>query len=592
MLLQTLFVTGFVPLILAKPLFSRWENVRVKHAWKEVPSGWQDQGPAPTDHEMTMRIGLKQGNLDRLLASLYEVSDPTHSRYGQHLTKEETDALVRPHADTINTVDAWLVHHGISPSSCHRSGAGDWIALNVTVAQAERMLDTKYNVYSHSPSSDAVVRTLSYSLPSVLHDHIDVITPTTYFGTMRSMRKTSFLQPEIAPAPPQADSDSLVRPISAAAVPSSCSSTITPACLRALYNTASYVPAASSTNKLGIAGYLGEYANDADLQTFFKKYRTDAVGTKMTHIQINGGGNNQNDAGTEANLDIQYTEGISYPTPNIYYSTGGSPPFTPDSSTPSNTNEPYLDWLNYVLAQSTIPQTFSTSYGDDEQTVPKDYAISVCNLFAQLGARGSSILFSSGDDGVGAGNCQTNDGTNVRKFQPSFPASCPYVTTVGGTYRVPEVAVSFSGGGFSNYFAQPAYQATAVKNYIAAFGTSYNTLYNASGRAYPDVAAQGNGFAVVIDGVTRSVGGTSASAPTVAGVISLLNDYRISIGKSPLGFLNPLIYSTASSGFNDITSGSNPGCSTNGFTAKTGWDPVTGLGTPDFLKLQTIVRNV
>jgi len=85
------------------------------------------------------------------------------------------------------------------------------------------------------------------------------------------------------------------------------------------------------------------------------------------------------------------------------------------------------------------------------------------------------------------------------------------------------------------------------------------------------------------------VGGTSASSPTFAGVIALLNDFRLSQNKSSLGFLNPLIYSTGTAGFNDITSGSNPGCGTNGFSAGTGWDPVTGLGTPDFGKLQALI---
>jgi tripeptidyl-peptidase I len=126
----------------------------------------------------------------------------------------------------------------------------------------------------------------------------------------------------------------------------------------------------------------------------------------------------------KANLDIQYAESISFPTPNIYYSTGGSPPFIPDSITPSNTNEPYLDWLNFVLEQETIPQTISTSYGDDEQTVPPDYAASVCDLFVQLGSRGVSVLFSSGDFGVGGGSCVANDGSNHVKFIPVFPASC------------------------------------------------------------------------------------------------------------------------------------------------------------------------
>ena len=80
----------------------------------------------------------------------------------------------------------------------------------------------------------------------------------------------------------------------------------------------------------------------------------------------------------------------------------------------------------------------------------------VCNLFAQLGARGSSVMFSSGDDGVGGGDCLSNDGTDTKMFIPNFPASCPYVTTVGGTIGIsPETAVDFSGGGFSNYFAQP-----------------------------------------------------------------------------------------------------------------------------------------
>jgi tripeptidyl-peptidase-1 len=104
-----------------------------------------------------------------------------------------------------------------------------------------------------------------------------------------------------------------------------------------------------------------------------------------------------------------------------------------------------------------------------------------------------------------------------------------------------------------------------------------------TGRAYPDLAAQGSGFQVVVSGRTVSVGGTSASSPvcismahnlikwtnhgryqTVAGVFSLLNDFRLSQGKTSLGFINPLIYSTAAKGFNDITSGSNPGCGTAG----------------------------
>ncbi|KAJ7493198.1 peptidase S8/S53 domain-containing protein [Mycena galericulata] len=583
MLWLSAFVFGLVHLSAAKPLSSkRWEDVAVKHAWVETPRGWEFLSAAPADHLLDMRIGLKQNKLEELISSLFEVSDPTHEKYGQHLSKEEVNALVAPHPDSVEAVESWLEHHGINPDDAHfRSTAGEWVTIRVSVAQAESMLNTKYGVYHHAGSDSYVVRTMEYSLPRELHSHVDVITPTTYFGTLRSMRATSFIQPQTT-----GDVESFAAEISPLAVPASCGSTVTAACVRAMYNTTNYVPKATATNKLGITGYLEEFASDSD-------FRSDAVGVTFTHVQVNGGLNTQSDPGVEANLDIQYSLAISAPTEATFWSTGGSPPFTADSFTPTNTNEPYLDWLNFVLNQTTIPQTIvSIVYAscDDEQTVPEDYAVSVCNLFAQLGARGTSVMFSSGDEGVGGGNCLTNDGTNKEVFQPAFPASCPFVTTVGGTTKVnPEVAVDFSGGGFSRYFAQPSYQTAAVSTFLSNLGTKFSGLFNASGRAYPDVAAAAQGFQVVVSGRTESVAGTSCSSPTFAGVVTLLNDFRISEGKAPLGFLNPLFYSTATTGFNDIVSGSNPGCGTAGFTAGKGWDPVTGLGTPDFLRLQALV---
>lgn len=107
------------------------------------------------------------------------------------------------------------------------------------------------------------------------------------------------------------------------------------------------------------------------------------------------------------------------------------------------------------------------------------------------------------------------------------------------------------------------------------------------------MAAQGDFFRIWLSGVPRKIGGTSASSPTFAGIIALLNDVRLREGKAPLGFLNPWIYSTASIGFNDITIGHNGGCGTYGFNvsvvtlcipfylnkgfrqATTGWDPGT-----------------
>ncbi|KAF4612315.1 hypothetical protein D9613_003707 [Agrocybe pediades] len=588
-----------------KPLSRRWADVAEVHSWNEIPRGWKVLSSAPPDYPLNMRIGLKQYGMDELIENLLEISDPTHPRYTQHLTKEEANAFKAPHKDASQAVDEWLAFHDINLSSADRTPSGDWISITIPVSQAEALLNTEYHLYEHLSSGEQVIRTLRYSLPRELHAHVDVVAPTTYFGTLKSMKATSFLLPNVDPvsvgdyvaqAASEKHSAGAASENNPGAVLPSCNNTITPACLRALYKTYDYTPASTDKNALGVVGYLNEFANKMDHQMFFKTFRADVPATNAAGFEtvlVNGGQDDQSKPGVEANLDIQYTTGISYPTPNTYYSVGGSPPFQPDSFTTKNTNEPYLDFIEFIYKQDKIPQTLSTSYGDDEQTVPRDYAERVCKEFAAIGSRGVSIFFSSGDSGVGGGACTTNDGTNRTTFQPSFPASCPYVTTVGATVHInPEVAIPFSGGGFSNYFAAPAYQGDAVSNYLWDYGTRNKGMFNRSGRAYPDVSAQGVAYQVVVRGMVTPVGGTSASTPTVASIFALLNDHRISQNKAPLGFINPLLYSTLSSGFTDITQGSNPGCGTDGFSAARGWDPVTGLGTPDFQKLLKLIEGL
>ncbi|KAH9973541.1 peptidase S8/S53 domain-containing protein [Lactifluus volemus] len=589
--LSVLSILTVVSFGLAIPAVSLWDDMRVKHAWATAPEKWDCLGHPPAGTTIDLRIALKSHHENALVNALYEVSDPKHPNYGAHLSKEEVAKLVAPHPDTLELVTSWLIHHGVPSTSVSITHGGNWLTIPaVPLDQANTLLGASYQLYRHVETSETVLRTIGYALPNALFGHVQTVAPTTYFGSPRALRQTSNLRTG-GPTLPQGDRELQIELTNAnsPSVLEQCSKIITPSCLRAMYNTSTYEPSATAQNQLGIAGYLGQFASQRDLTQFMALFRGDVVTTFKVQ-QVNGGGNDQSNPGAEANLDIQYAESISFPTPNIYYSTGGSPPFIPDSTTPTDTNEPYLDWLNFTLGQETIPQTISTSYGDDEQTVPPDYARSVCDLFGQLGARGVSALFSSGDGGVGNGTCLTNDGTNRVQFIPVFPASCPFVTAVGGTTGVnPEVAASLSGGGFSTYFGQPSYQKNAVSSYLSRIGEQYAGLYNRGGRAYPDISAQALNYQIVFNGQVVGVEGTSCSAPTVAGIISLLNDFRISNGKPSLGFLNPLLYTRASGGFNEIKSGSNPGCGTQGFTAMAGWNPVTGLGTPDFLKLKALI---
>lgn len=140
----------------------------------------------------------------------------------------------------------------------------------------------------------------------------------------------------------------------------------------------------------------------------------------------------------------------------------------------------------------------------------------------------------------------------------------------------------------------PAWQKDAVAEYLNMSGlppSSYG--YNTTGRAYPDISAQGYSYCVVpFDSYGCFIAGTSASTPTTSAIIALLNDLRFQLNKRPLGFLNPLIYAHMDA-FNDITTGHNTidgrHSSKPAWPAKKGWDAVTGVGTPNYAKLAEMV---
>ncbi|WPH01391.1 Hypothetical protein R9X50_00423600 [Acrodontium crateriforme] len=544
-----------------------------KQALHSVPIGWEHKADAPGHLKLNMHIALKEQNMDKLQQRLMEVSTPGHDSYGKHMTKEEVDAMTAPAASDVAAVEEWLASHGVQAGKV----ANGMMPVTLTTSQAEKMLGTKYGIYYHAEKDQYTLRTTKYSLPKSVHSSIDMVQPTTLFSDMNMYSDRA--QATMAFNNPVSDATNL-----------GCTLGVTPSCLQSLYNI-KYKP--TSNTAIGITGYLGEIASKSDLSTFLKQY-TKVPSSATFSVQLVNGGSNTGSGTTEANLDTQYVMGLSYPIKNIFYETAGEPPFNPDASDSDNTNEPYLEWLNYMNGLSTVPLTVSSSYGDNEQTVPNDYANTVCNNFMKLAARGVSILASSGDGGVGGGQpseCVSNDGSNRELFLPTFPASCPYgVTAVGGTQgQSPETAASLSSGGFSNYFAAPSYQSSQTQAYISSIGTQYAGLYNKTGRGIPDVAAQAENFLIVVGGSTQSVAGTSCAAPTFSAIVALLNDYLVSQKRSPLGFLNPFLYGKGVAGLNDITSGNNPGCNTNGFSAKKGWDPVTGLGTPNAAKLQTLV---
>ncbi|KAH8995261.1 peptidase S8/S53 domain-containing protein [Lactarius hatsudake] len=572
---------------------SRWDDMRSKHSWKTIPENWECLGLPTADTMIDLYIALKPYRENALVDALNEVSDPGHPRhvpstmhslrmftrvpllryrYGVHLSREQVADIVAPHPDTVQLVRSWLEHHHVTSSSVSVTNGGSFLTVTgVSVSQANDLLGASYQLYRHTKSNETIVRTLGYSLPVVLHMHVQTVAPTTFFSSQLTPWQTPRKRSDVAEMWPGKlpSGEPVTMPLNRRITD------VTPAFLRQLYNTITYVPSAMDRNVVGITGYNREYPSQADLTLFMDKYRSDGTGATYAVELVNGGKYDPDNPGAEANINVQLSESMTYPTPHIFYSTEKSP-----------NNDVFLAWLKTVLNQQKIPQTISTSYGTFERSYPKDYAIQVCNMFAQLGTRGTSVLFASGDDGVGRGDCAT-------RFTPVFPATCPYVTAVGGTTSFsPEVAASLSGGGFSEFFARPGYQQPVVSTFLDVLGQQYSGLYNPSGRGIPDIAAQAVTIPYFHKGQEIMAEGTSCAAPIVAGIISLLNDYRLSQGKTQLGFLNPWLYGGGLNGLNDIVSGSNPGCNTDGFSAIVGWDPATGLGTPDFLRLMDLMPTL
>lgn len=302
----------------------------------DVPHGWVKHSEAPADHRIVLKIGLPQPNFHVLEKHLYEVSDPDHERYGQHLSKEEVEELIAPHPESLDLVNEWLSGFGITEDELVRSPAKDWITIRVPVSLVEKMLDTvriyteffcavipdayffqKYHVWQHKASGDYLVRTTSYSLPSNLHDHVDVIQPTTLFGRFQKEKSAIFDVVSVKDSIVQASkNEPAISLSSGVTVDPSCNQTITVKCLQQLYNAVGFTPSAKG-NTIGITGYLGQIANFQDLQTFFSQQVPAAVNSSFKVVTINGGTNNQSlaAAGDEADLDVEFAFGISHPIP-------------------------------------------------------------------------------------------------------------------------------------------------------------------------------------------------------------------------------------------------------------------------------------
>ena len=256
-----------------------------------------------------------------------------------------------------------------------------------------------------------------------------------------------------------------------------------------------------------------------------------------------------------------------------------------------NTDNGFLAAVNTALHDNVRkPSVISISWGSTED-LNTAQALNAFDLVLQdAAALGVTVCCSSGDDG-------SSDirKPNERDGEPhvDFPASSPFALACGGTNLLGSgTAISSevvwnqgnggTGGGVSNHFARPPYQAKAKVP---------KSPKGKVGRGVPDVAGDADpntGYQVrLVGGQSEVIGGTSAVSPLWAGLIALVNQRLAKLGKPPAGFVNTVLFSVlpAAGVFHDIVTGNNDIEGIGKYKAGKGWDACTGLGTPDGTKL-------
>ncbi|KAM4697237.1 tripeptidyl-peptidase 1 [Discoglossus pictus] len=527
-----------------------------------IPEGWKNVGRLVPSDDVILTFALKQQNVNKLKDLVYHVSDPDSPQYGHFLSLNEISSLVQPSGDTLTTVRKWLKRHGVQ--DCESIQTRDFLVCRTQASTAERLLPG-VQYYRYMKGDQSAVRSSSpYTLSDEMAQHIDFVG-----GLHRFPPETSVKRPEGE----QRVRRELIH------------FGVTPSILRERYNLSVTDIGTHPNNSQACAQFLEQYFHQSDLSEFMNVF-----GRSFLHrsevdqvIGQQGGGR----AGLEASLDVEYIMSTGANISTWVFSNPGR----------HESQEPFLQWMLLLSNMSSLPWVHTISYGDDEDSLSVAFMQRINVEFMKAAARGLTILFASGDDGAGCR--EVVKGKNV--FRPSFPASSPYVTTVGGTsFKNPfqvtyEVTDYISGGGFSNFFPMPDYQASAVSHYLKSpVKLPPGSYYNHSGRAYPDVAALSDNYWVVTNGIPIPwVSGTSASTPVFGGILSLINDHRLKKGLSPLGFLNPALYrlqANSSAALYDVTEGCHLSCIDDlvlgqGFCAAPGWDPVTGWGTPNYPEL-------
>jgi subtilase family serine protease len=586
------------------------DTVAVRHTAHPLALPQFDLGPV--DRNMLLKgvsitFQPSPAQKQALQQLLSQQQDPKSPNYRKWVTPDEFGRRFGMSDADLAKVTDWLQRHNLKVTGVSHSRLQ--ISFSGSAAAMEQALKSPIHNYLHNGEIHFA-------------NSGDVSLPAAFAGTVMGIRGLSDFRPK-----PRAQRRIVAMPRFTSNL--SGNHFLAPDDFATIYNLQTLYSAGHDGSGIQLAVMGQTDINYADLDSF----RTNAARPARTSsnfqkILVPGSGTSvvvSNDLG-EADLDLEWSQGVAKNANLVYVYTGNSPNFN------------VWDALQYAVSTPGFtPPVVSISYGNCEANLGISFANTVQMWVQEGNAQGQTVVAAAGD--AGAADCDTGS-TATQGFAVDIPAAVPEVTGLGGTTFEADMANpntywnstnNSSNGSAISYIGETAWNDTAIDHQLSSGGGGASTFFskpswqsgagvpNDGKRDVPDISlassADHDGYLICSSGSCVNgfrdansnlnvIGGTSVAAPTFAGIVAILNQITQSGG---LGNINPTLYSlagTAPAAFHDITSGNNivpctsgtPNCPSSapfqyGFTAAAGYDQATGLGTVDADQLLTAWPN-
>ncbi len=542
------------------------KHVPISGSERSIFPGAVDTGPTDANETISVTVLLRRRSSAELMRKIEDLSarSPADRKY---MTHEEFAANHGTDSADVDQVREFAAKNGLTVENVNP--AMGMMTLSGCAAACNKAFGVTLENYLHPDFSyrghtgpvhvpdylkDIVTAVLGLDNRPQAKPHFRIYEESVVHGN-GDLRST-------AQAPLESDTSEL-NPAQAAQM------SYTPTQVAELYNFPSNVNC--SDQCVAIIELGGGY-NKSNLDQYFSSLNVPTP--TITAVSVDGGRNqptgNANGPDGEVDLDIEVVGSVAPGARIVVY-------FAP------NTDAGFVKAISTAAHDTTNkPSVISISWGGPESSWTGQAINAMNSAIQNATALGVTVCVAAGDNG-------STDGVNDGLYHVDFPASCPYALACGGTRLVGSGSTITSetvwndgvnggatGGGVSAVFPLPTWQENAHVPPSANPG-------GGTGRGVPDVAGDADpatGYQVLVDGNQFAIGGTSAVAPLWSGLVAIANH---TLGHQ-MGFLNPVLYSLSSQAhaFHDITSGNNdPNGVGDIYPAGPGWDPCTGLGSPN-----------